>query len=236
MTCDTSARVGAHMGAPVWRRGCLESRFHEAGRRHRRWVRPRQRARYPVLPFHLIDLHTVGGWSCDAWRGMMAPQRARAACADHAASTQASATATLPSRAQTTWARSSARRTFFGYSSAQNDLVHLDASAASHSVPWPSGHGRARAGAPSCRPSSAKARAAGGRVSAAAATGREGMRAGTRALKPRKPPASVRADKAQAQGSEVTLACQDAGGRSATSTYGASGGNQALWLVAVHLR
>ena len=64
------------------------------------------------------------------------------------------------------------------------------------------------------------------------------MRAGTRALKPRKPPASVRADKAQAQGSEVTLACQDsdAGGRSATSTYGASGGNQALWLVAVHLR
>ena len=216
------------MGAPVWRRGCLESRFHEAGRRHRRWVRPRQRARYPVLPFHLIDLHTVGGWSCDAWRGMMAPQRARAAaCADHAASTQASATATLPSRAQTTWARSSARRTFFGYSSSHIDF---------HSVPWPSGDGRARAGAPSCRPSSAKARAAGGRVSAAAATGREGMRAGSRALKPRKPPASVRADKAQAQGSEVTLACQDAGGRSATSTYGASGGNQALWLVAVHLR
>ena len=130
-------------------------------------------------------------------------------------------------------ARGSARRTFFGYSSAQNYLVHLDASAASHSVPWPSGHGRASAGAPSCRPSSAKARGAGGRAGAAAATGREGMRAGSRELKR---PACVQADKTQAQGSALALTGHKTAGRSATSTYGASGGNQALWLVAVHLR
>lgn len=200
-----------------------------AGRGHG-WARG-----IPSSPFHLIDVHTVDGWSCDAWPAVMALQRARAAraWADHGASIHASASAPLPSRAQTPWARSSARRTLFGYSSAENDLIHLDASEASRSVPSPSGHGRASAGAPSCRPSSAKARGAGGRAGAAAATGREGMRAGSRELKR---PACVQADKTQAQGSALALTGHKTAGRSATSTYGASGGNQALWLVAVHLR